>query len=81
MATYERGDYIKAEFPDDVTGIGEWMWVRVHHCDDERQIVYGALDNMPLSDYGKKLKPGVELAISFAQIREHKKSSEFESKN
>jgi hypothetical protein len=39
MATYERGDYVKVEFPDEVTGIGEWMWVRVQRCDDENQLV------------------------------------------
>ena len=25
---YEAGDYIKVEFPDEATGVGEWMWVR-----------------------------------------------------
>ena len=29
VPTYERGDYVKVEFPDEATGIGEWMWVRV----------------------------------------------------
>lgn len=75
MSTYEPGDYIKVEFPDEATGVGEWMWVQVHDCDDTHKIVYGALDNIPLNDPDKKLKPGIELAISFAQIREHKKSS------
>jgi hypothetical protein len=81
MSKYEAGDYIKVEFPDETTGVGEWMWVRVRHCDDEKQIVFGDLDNVPLNEYEKTLKPGVELAIGFAQIREHKKSSEFESTN
>ena len=27
--TYEPGDYVKVEFPDPTTGIGEWMLVRV----------------------------------------------------
>jgi hypothetical protein len=30
MPKYERGDYVKVEFPDEATGIAEWMWVRVH---------------------------------------------------
>jgi hypothetical protein len=38
---YECGDYIKVEFPDEAMGIGEWMWIRVSHCDDERQLVFG----------------------------------------
>lgn len=24
MSTYERGDYIKVEFRDEATGVGEW---------------------------------------------------------
>jgi len=43
--TYERGDYVKVEFPDEATGIGEWMWVRVNHCDEKKQLVFGVLDN------------------------------------
>lgn len=27
MPTYERGDYVKVEFQDETTVIGEWMWV------------------------------------------------------
>jgi len=81
MPTYESGDYIKVEFADETTGVGEWMWVRVHRCDDDRQIVFGTLDNVPVNDESGKLKLGTELAISFAQIREHKKSADFESKN
>ena len=52
MPTYERGDYFKVEFPNEVTGVGEWMWIRVHHCDDENKIVFGTLDNEPVNDYG-----------------------------
>jgi hypothetical protein len=81
MPAYEQGDYIKVEFPDETTGVGEWMWVRVHHCDDARQIVFGTLDNVPINDESGKLKPGTDLALSFTQIREHRKSSDFESKN
>lgn len=81
MPQYEKGDYIKVEFADETTGVGEWMWVRVSSCDDARQIVFGALDNVPINDESGKLKLGSELAISFTQIREHKKSADFESKN
>ena len=34
MPTYQRGDFVKVEFADETTGIGEWMWVRVQRCDD-----------------------------------------------
>ena len=77
MPTYEQGDYIKVEFPDEVTGIGEWMWVRVHHCDDEKKIVFGTLDSEPVNDYDAKVELGTDLATSYAQIRDHKKASEF----
>jgi hypothetical protein len=69
---YERGDYVKVEFSDKTTGIGEWMWVRVDHCDEERQLVFGTLDNEPLNEYGG-LKVGSELAISYSQVKEHRK--------
>jgi len=54
MPTYARGDYVKVEFQDETNVIGEWMWVRVDHCDDEKQLVFGTLDNEPVNDYAKK---------------------------
>ncbi len=39
MPTYERGDYVRVEFPDKTTGVGEWMWVRVEDCDDKKKLV------------------------------------------
>ena len=73
MGKYERGDYVKVEFPDDTTGIGEWMWVIVDHTDDEKRLVFGTLDNEPVNDYDGKIELGSELAISYSQIREHRK--------
>ena len=77
MPTYECGDYIKVEFPDDATGIGEWMWVRVHRCDDKMKIVFGTLDSEPVNDYNASVEVGTHLAIGYAQIRDHRKASEF----
>lgn len=77
MPTYECGDYVKVEFPDETTGIGEWMWVRVYHCDDEKKLVFGKLDNEPVNDSDGEIELGSELAISYSQIREHKKPTEF----
>jgi hypothetical protein len=74
---YERGDYIKVEFLDKTTGIGEWMWVRVQSCDDEKRLVFGTLDNEPVNDYENELGLGSVLAVSYSQIREHRKLSEF----
>jgi hypothetical protein len=78
---YETGDYIRVEFPDETTGVAEWMWVLVRSCDDAKQVVFGTLDNAPVNDASGRLKLGTELAVSFAQIREHRKSSEFDSAN
>jgi hypothetical protein len=77
MAKYAPGDYIKVEFPDEVTGVAEWMWVRVTVCDDAKQLVFGTLDNAPVSDTSGKLKLGTELAISYSQVHEHRKASTF----
>lgn len=74
---YLPGDYVKVEFQDQTTGIGEWMWVRVTHCDDEKQLVFGKLDNEPLNDYHDKIELGSDLAIHYSQIRDHKKATEF----
>jgi hypothetical protein len=81
MPTYERGDYVKVEFQDETAVIGEWMWVRVHHCDDEKQLIFGTLGSQLVNDYGGKVELGSELAVSYSQIREHKKPSDFTSKN
>jgi len=77
IPTYERGDYVKIEFPDETTGIGEWMWVRVTRCDEEKQFVFGVLDNEPLNEYEGKVGLGSELAVSYSQVREHRKPTEF----
>ena len=81
MANYQRGDYIKVDFPDETTGIGEWLWVRVDRCDEQKQVVFGTLDNEPLNEYSGKVKLGSELAISYSQIREHRKASDFSRPN
>jgi hypothetical protein len=70
---YEQGDYVKVEFPGEGGMPAEWMWVRVHHCDQERQLVFGTLDNEPVNDYDSKIELGSELAVSYSQIREHRK--------
>ena len=77
MATYTRGDYVKVEFTDKSSGIGEWMWMRVSRCDDEKELVFGILDNEPLNDYAGQMELGTELAVSYSQIREHRKPTEF----
>jgi hypothetical protein len=75
MPIYEPGDQVKVEFRDEATGIGEWMWVRVRSSDDEKQLVFGVLDNEPVLDYEGKISLGSELAVSYGQIREHRKGN------
>jgi hypothetical protein len=75
MPRYQPGDYVKVEFKEDSTGESEWMWVRIDHADDSERIVFGQLDNEPVVNRG--LRRGMELAVSYDNIREHKKSSDF----
>lgn len=77
VPSYERGDFVKVEFPDETTGVGEWMWVRVTRCDEQKKLVFGILDNEPLNNYEGNIALGAELAISFSQIRDHRKPTEF----
>jgi hypothetical protein len=81
MPTYARGDYVKVEFQDETTVISEWMWVRVDHCDDEKQLVFGTLDSEPVNDYEGKIGLGSQLAVSYSKIREHKNAADFNSQN
>jgi hypothetical protein len=77
VARFDRGDYVKVEFDSEVRGLpGEWMWVRVHLCDEERQVVFGTLDNEPVVN-SEDLQLGEELAIHYGKVREHRKPSEF----
>ena len=79
MTHYDTGDYVKVEFKDAATGESERMWVCVESCDEVNQVVFGQLYSVPLLDHGGKLKLGSELAVSYSNIREHKKASDFTS--
>lgn len=74
---YERGDYVKVEFPDETTGIGEWMWMVVDHADEANRLVYGTLNNEPVKDYAGKVEPGSPLAVSFDNVRDHRRADDF----
>ena len=73
---YEAGDYVKFEIKDDATGVSEWMWLRVESCDESKRILFGSLDNEPVA-FTKDLKLGQQIAVSFDNVRDHKKPSEF----
>lgn len=74
MATFEPGDYVKAEFRDE-RGESEWMWVRVESADDEARVVFGRLDNEPVAHADLRL--GQEIAVSYDNVREHMKAWSF----
>ena len=71
----EPGDYIKAEFKGDGSSESEWMWVKVDRADVQNRIVFGTLDSEPLVSLDLIL--GMELAVSFDNIREHLRPSDF----
>jgi hypothetical protein len=75
LSEYQPGDYVKVEFPDEATGVGEWMWVRIQRCDNEKRLVYGTLGNEPVNDYDGKISLGSELAVSYDNIREHREDA------
>jgi hypothetical protein len=77
VSTYEKDDYIKVEFPDETTGVSEWMWVRVDYADDTNRLVFGWLDSQPVVN-AADLRLGQHLAVSYDNIRQHKKASEFD---
>jgi len=73
---FESGDYVKFEIKDDKTGAAEWMWLRVDSADESRRVVHGWLDSQ-LVVFATTVKHGQRLAISYDNIREHRKSNEF----
>jgi len=73
---YKAGDYIKAEFRDEPSGEVEWMWVRVQGADDVLHVVFGTLDSEPVAITDLHL--GMELAVSYDNIRDHRTASSFD---
>jgi len=65
---YEPGDYVKVEFEGETGLPAEWLWVRVESSDHRRKIVFGILDNQPLSSKAG-LSVGQSLAVSYGKIR------------
>ena len=74
---FKAGDYIKVEFVKESSGESEWMWVEISSDDHERRIVFGRLDSEPIVN--TDLRRGMELAVSYDNIREHRTASSFRS--
>ncbi|NDQ55755.1 MAG: DUF2314 domain-containing protein [Acidipila sp.] len=62
---------MKVEFADERSGESEWMWVEVKHSDDAKRLVFGRLDSQPVLN--TDFKVGQELAISYDNIRDHRR--------
>lgn len=75
MGKYKKGDHVKIEVKDENSPIGEWMWMLVEDSDDERQLVFGRLDNEPISTADMVF--GQQLAVSYDKVRQHKRASDF----
>jgi hypothetical protein len=71
MGKYGKGDHVKIELEDESLGVGEWLWLLVDHSDDEQQLVFGRLDNEPISSTALRL--GQQLAVSYEKIRDHRR--------
>jgi hypothetical protein len=74
--TFAPGDYVKFEMKDDDSGEAEWMWLRIEHCDEARKVAFGWLDTEPVV-FNSRLRIGQHIAVSYDNIREHKKAQEF----
>ena len=73
---FEPGDQVKFEIKDEKTGEAEWMWLRVDYCDEPNKMVFGWLDSQPIV-FTPDMKLGQHLAVSYDNIREHKKATDF----
>lgn len=71
MGMYQKGDHVKIEVEDKQFGVGEWIWMLVEGSDDEKRLVFGRLDNEPISADNMKL--GQRLAVSYDKIRDHRR--------
>lgn len=72
MSAYNRGDYVKVDFQDEDSGVGEWIWMRVSRCETRlRHAREPAAQRLR-----RPGRSGSELAVSFVQIREHMKPTE-----
>jgi hypothetical protein len=73
---FETGDYVKFEISNEDSGESEWMWLRIDYCDEPNEVVFGWLDSQPVA-FAPDLKLGQHLAVSYKNIRDHKKAHQF----
>lgn len=72
MGRYKNGDHVKVEVggasPSDLP---EWIWMLVDSSDDDRQLVFGRLDNQSIAGLG--LKRGQELVVRYDKVVDHRR--------
>jgi len=71
LPRFKAGDHVKVEFRAEGTPEAEIMWVEVDYSDDERQLIFGRLDNQPIVDTVRHLRQ--KLAVSYDSVREHRR--------
>jgi len=71
MGKYNKGDHVKIEVVNENSGESEWMWLLVERSDDPDRLVFGKLDSEPIVITDLRL--GQELAVSYDNIREHRR--------
>jgi hypothetical protein len=75
MDAHQKGDHVKIEVTNERSSESEWMWLLVNHSGDEQRRVFGALDSEPI--VARDMRRGQELAVSYDQVREHRKFDQF----
>ena len=73
---FAPGDYVKFEIKDEQSGQSEWLWLRVDRRDELNRLVFGWLDSEPVL-ITAALKLGQRMAVSYDNVRDHKKPSAF----
>jgi len=76
---FSPGDYVKFEIrkaDQQRSGQSEWLWLRVDRCDEPNRLVFGWLDSEP-AVLTSDLKLGQHMAVSYDNVRDHKKPSDF----
>jgi hypothetical protein len=71
MGKYKKGDHVKIEVKNENSPVSEWMWMLVDDSDDDRQLVFGRLDNEPIANPDMKL--GGRYVVSYEKVREHRR--------
>lgn len=70
LGTYRKGEHVKIEIKDELSGESEWMWLLVESSDDRQQLVFGKLDSQPIVNMDMRL--GQELAVAYDKIRDRR---------